>query len=259
MQIFLFSFYFLFSFLKITKSQNCLERACIECPKQNTICERCQNNYKLHNNKCGIKCDSIKNCDLCDSEFKKCVKCKENCKVEGTECDCTERTKFIIIISILCVVFLAIIIYCILCNIFSKKTFNIEMANIEQNTSEAGLNNIPSKAEILSSFLKNKIEVDKDIVNKKCLACKANQCNLKYDCGCYLCYDCDKKTLKNKICLACGKGYLYSQQISCSFCYETKLEVGYLNCKCKLVLCKDCYVFQRTKSNTCPTCKGIIS
>lgn len=255
MRCFLLLSYFLINCQEIRNYQNCSQKGCLECPSNRDICERCQYNYELYSNKCGVKCSLIKNCDLCDSELNFCLKCKDICKEEEMGCNCSERTALIVIISIIGVVFLIVIVSCIICNMATRKCFSGETNNSqsEYNNSEENLD------EIRKSFLKNKIEVDKNIVNKKCMKCKINPCNLKYDCGCYICFDCDRKALKNKKCLSCGKTFLNSQQISCSLCFECKPSMGVLSCKCKLVLCEECYLKFREKHTICTICKEIIN
>lgn len=246
--------YFFSITLKFSKSENCIDKSCILCPKDKNICEKCKDKYEIHFGKCGIECNSIKNCDLCDSESKYCVKCEENCKKDDGECDCSERTRLYVIITILSFIFLSIIIYCILCNVYSKKTFQIEITqpNITNTNSNIKEQN---QDDILISFLKNRIQVDEDIADKKCMVCKTSQCKLKYDCGCYVCFECDKKTLKNNKCLSCGKNFLKSQKITCSICLDNKFEIASLNCKCKMVLCKDCFLKFRANNNICTNCK----
>ena len=86
-------FYILLFFLCIIfiNCQNCTDENCIECSKDRAYFYKCKNGFVSHYSKCGKKCNSIKNCVLCDAKESKCVKCKNNCKFTGIECDCTER------------------------------------------------------------------------------------------------------------------------------------------------------------------------
>jgi hypothetical protein len=51
--------------------------------------------------------------------------------------------------------------------------------------------------ELEREFNERKISLDKDIYKKKCFICKNNNINLKLGCNCLICFDCEKKCVKN--------------------------------------------------------------
>ena len=63
---------------------------------------------------------------------------------------------------------------------------------------------------LLNDFNKNKIEVDNNIGNKKCFIYNNNICNLKMGCGCFIFFECEKKCIKDNICLNCNKNIYYA-------------------------------------------------
>ena len=136
--------------------------------------------------------------------------------------------------------------------------------NIEINNSIRELNNDnnwqKNEDELLQEFYINKIDIkdDIDLENKKCDCCNNILCNLLLDCGCYVCFDCQKKSIKENHCLNCQKHFNLMNQISCSICLNNKREIGFFNCHCKMVVCKDCYIKWRLKNKNCPTCREIF-
>ena len=106
--------------------------------------------------------------------------------------------------------------------------------------------------------MKKKIVMDRDISKKKCYICKNNSCNLKLGCGCLICFECEKKCVKDNICLNCKKNIISMQQVSCSICYANKKELSYFNCSCKNVVCKECFIKWRKQNNICPFCRRTI-
>ena len=97
-----------------------------------------------------------------------------------------------------------------------------------------------------------------DIEKKKCDCCQNMICNLYLDCGCYVCFDCEKKSIKENICLNCHKKFIIMKQVSCSICLNNKKELGFFNCQCKMVVCKECYIKWRINNKNCPACRTII-
>ena len=125
-------------------------------------------------------------------------------------------------------------------------------------------NNIEIKKteeDYLEEFSKNKIVLKDncDIEKMNCYCCKNSICNLYLDCGCYLCFDCEKKSIKDNNCLNCHKEFNSMSQVSCSICLNNKKDLGIFNCQCKMVVCKDCYIKWRLNNNKCPTCRTIIN
>ena len=65
-----------------------------------------------------------------------------------------------------------------------------------------------SEEELIEKFEKNKSDIiDIDIENKKCDCFNNFFCNLYLDCKCYVCFDCEKKSLKEGFCLKCHKKF----------------------------------------------------
>ena len=84
-------FYFLiFIFIVFIHCENnCFDESCAECTSDGAYCFNCKNGFVKHYSKCGKKCKSIKNCQLCNAAESKCIKCKSNCIFTGIYCDCT--------------------------------------------------------------------------------------------------------------------------------------------------------------------------
>ena len=89
---------------------------------------------------------------------------------------------------------------------------------------------------LIEYFEKNKI-INQDNINKKCNYCKENIPNLKLNCGCIVCFNCEKNMIGKK-CLKCNKDIIDTIQISCGICFQNKRELIKLPCQCSFVICK---------------------
>ena len=259
-----------------TNCQTCLDANCLACSKDGSYCYRCKKEFIRHYSKCGIKCNSIKNCEICSIDKSDCIKCKSNCIFNGIYCDCTERYALAIFLIFFSIMLFTIVFYCLshtsprrnIFNVFSLRItpsiFNRTNANASvsrYNLPEevnANINNRINELELINDFNKNKIELDKDIENKKCFICKNNICNLKMGCGCFICFECEKKCVRVNLCLSCNNPISSMQQVSCSICFCNKKEISTFNCPCKTVICKECYLKWRKQNNFCPSCRGVI-
>ena len=254
--------------------QNCIDQNCLSCSKDGYYCYKCIKGFIKHYSKCGIKCNSIKNCEICNEDKSNCIKCKSNWVFTGTYCDCTERYTLALILILFSIILFTVVFYCLIHTSSRRSIFNIFSVRITPsilnrvNASitqyplpeevNANINNKIKELELINDFNKNKIEIDKDIENKKCFICKNNICNLKMECGCFICFECEKKCVKVNLCLNCNKPISTMQQVSCSICFCNKKEISTFNCPCKTVICKDCYLKWRKENNFCPSCRGII-
>ena len=255
----------------IIKSQNCFDPSCLECSKDGVYCFNCKVGFINHYSKCGKKCNSIINCQLCNAEESKCIKCKSNCLFTGIYCDCTERYVLAFVLVFFSIMGIAIIIFCLIHTSSTRsrhivnmlyRSFNLNTINISRNPlseeTNYNINNRINELQMINDFNRNKINVDKDIENKKCVICKNNICNLKMGCGCFICFECEKKCIKVNMCINCKKNISTMQQVSCSICFCNKKEISTFNCPCKIVICKECYLKWRKQNNFCPSCRGPI-
>lgn len=252
--------------LLYTNTQECLDESCFNCSKDGTYCYQCKKGFINHYSKCGKKCTSIINCYLCNAEETKCIKCKSNCIFNGVYCDCTERYVLGFVLTLFSIILIGILIFCLTHTSWRMRFLFYNMDRFRFNDTRYPLpeetnysiNNQNLTLKMMTDFMKNKIEVDKDIETKKCYICKNNNCNLKMGCGCLICFDCEKKCVKVNICLNCNKSITTMQQVSCSICFANKQEISTFSCPCKIAVCKDCYIKWRKQNNFCPSCRGII-
>ena len=267
---------FFFSIFFYIKCQKCLDQSCELCSEQGDYCYKCKSGFIRHYSNCGKICNSIINCELCNAEESKCIKCRSNCIFTGIYCDCTERYVLAFALIIFSIFMIAIIIFC-LAHTSSRRMRSIlnvlygggSVSNFsptsisrhplpEEISYNININNRLNELKLINDFNKNKIEVDNDIENKKCFVCKNNICNLKMGCGCFICFECEKKCIKVNMCLNCNKNITTMQQVSCSICFCNKKEISTFNCACKIVICKECYLKWRKQNNFCPSCRGPI-
>lgn len=258
----------------ISNGDKCHDESCITCSSDGNYCYRCKEGFIRHYKFCGVKCNSIINCQLCTADKSKCIKCRSNCVYNGIICDCTERY----VLTVVCI-FIALSTISITClclmntswrrtinnlyfitghirpSIFNRRIFN---RNQLSEVINAEIENKINEVKIINDFNKNKIKEDKNIVNKKCMICKNNDCNLKLGCGCYICFGCEKKCIKNNVCLKCNQNISSMQQVSCSICLCNKKDISTFNCPCKTVICKECYLKWRKSNNFCPSCRAPI-
>ena len=266
-------FYFLiFLFIVfINCENNCFDESCSECTSDGTYCYKCKNGFIKHYSKCGKNCKSIRNCQLCNANESKCIKCKSNCIFTGIYCDCTERYVLIFVFLFFSIFMIAIIIFCLIHPVsrrtaFLLNAFSGPSPSIFSNRTmsrnplheEIAINNKINELKLINDFNKNKIEVDEDIETKKCFICKKSNCNLKMGCGCFICFECEKKCIKVNSCLNCNQSITTMKQVSCSICFCNKKEISTFNCPCKIVICKECYLKWRKQNNFCPSCRGPI-
>ena len=268
----LFLFLFLFQMYLIKcPNTNCSDPSCVSCSSDSSFCFKCKPGFVRHYTKCGKKCSSILNCNLCDATEKKCIRCKSNCIFNGTYCDCTERY-ILTIVCLLFSIFMIVIFFCCLIHksiIRAFSTFSIlsgrispSILNRNEVTSPTYVNfdidNKINDLELEREFSEKKITLDKDISKKKCFICKNNTINLKLGCNCLICFECEKKCVKNNICLNCNQNITSMQQVSCAICFGNKKDLSYFSCNCKNVVCKECYIKWRKQNNYCPFCRRHI-
>ena len=272
MSKFLIFYILFFTNILFINCENCFDQLCSECSKDGDYCFKCKNGFVKHYSNCGKKCNSIINCQLCNADETKCIKCKSNCIFTGLYCDCTERYALAIVLIFFSIIMIAIIIFCLIYTRRARNIFNIiyggaepseiNRTNISRHPLpeeiDYNINNINNEKELINDFIKNKIEVDNDIENKKCYICKNNICNLKMGCGCLICFECEKKCIKINMCLNCNKSITTMQQVSCSICFCNKKDISTFNCACKIVICKECYLKWRKQNNFCPSCRTPI-
>ena len=258
----------------IINCNDCLDESCSLCSQDGNYCYQCKNGFIKHYSRCGKPCNSIINCRLCNAPETKCIKCKSNCIFNGIYCDCTERYVLTFVCIFFSISMISIIIFCLIhtswrrtVNIFTLFSGRISPSIL--NRTDISRNQLPEEVnieienklnelEMLNSFNKNKIPVEKDIETKKCCICKFNNVNLKMGCGCFICFECEKKCIKANLCLNCNKSITTMQQVSCSICFGNKKEISTFNCPCKIVICKECYLKWRKQNNFCPSCRGPI-
>ena len=261
-------------------NKKCTDENCNTCSKNGNYCYQCKEGFIRHYSYCGIICNSIINCELCNKEQTKCVKCKSNCFFNGKYCDCTERYVLTIISIFIAITTISVIVLCLIntswnrtinslsllsgymrtsiFNNFNRTNFNLNSPISLSEEEKSEIENKINETKIINDFNKNKIKEDKNIEKKKCFSCKRNDCNLKLNCGCYLCFECEKKSIRTNKCLNCHKNIVSMQQISCSICFCSKKEISSFNCPCKTVVCKECYVRWRKQNNFCPSCRAPI-
>ena len=267
-------FIFIYFHILLINCQKCKDDNCVQCSRDGNYCYICKEGFIKHYSQCGLKCKSIRNCQLCSVDYTKCIKCKANCSFNGILCDCTERYVLILVCTIIAISTIIITILCLLNtswrrsinnlyilsghirpSIFSRRIFNRNPLHEEEN------NEIERKikqVKIISEFNRFKIKEDKNIFKKKCFICKNNDYNLKLSCGCYICFECEKVCAKTNICLNCNKKISSMQQVSCSICFCNKKQISTFNCPCKTVICKECYLKWRKQHNFCPSCREPI-
>lgn len=252
---------------------NCTDESCMSCSLDGSYCFKCKPGFKRFYSKCGKKCSSILNCNLCDATEKKCVRCKSNCIFNGTICDCTERYVLAVVCLVFTIFMIFIFLFCLMHSSFVRvfASFGylsgrfspsiLNMTDISRNNNiytNFDIENRITEFELQNDFKKRKIIVDKDLNKKKCYICKNNSCNLKLSCGCFICFECEKKCVKDGICLNCNKNITNMQQISCSICFGNKKELSFFNCNCKNVVCEECFIKWRKQNNLCPFCRRPI-
>lgn len=272
--------YILFSTFFITISEKCEDENCENCSSDGIFCFVCKTNLIKFQNKCVKKCNTIKNCVLSDIKEKICVKCDYGCKPNNNNiCTCTLKYILYGVYCLIIIITVGTFLYCLTHNTLAKfynshssisfssfNEVNINNNNLEINNSINVLNNNnndnwrKSEDELLNAFFENKIDINDniDIENKKCDCCKNVTCNLYLDCGCYTCFNCEKKSIKENYCINCHKKFNSMKQVSCAICLYNKKELGYFNCQCKMVVCKDCYIKWRINNKKCPTCRTMI-
>ena len=254
--------------------QKCFDKSCEICSEDGSYCYKCKSGLIRHYSSCGKKCKSIINCQLCSVEESKCIKCRSNCIFTGIYCDCTERYVLAFVLAFFSIFMIYIIIFCLIhtssrgrrriINILygGGRVSDITHINLSRHPlpeeTNYNINNRKNDLQLINDFNKNKIEMDKDIESKKCFICKNNLCNLKMGCGCFICFECEKKCIKINMCLNCNKTITTMQQVSCSICLCNKKEISTFNCSCKTVICKECYLKWRKQNNFCPSCRDPI-
>ena len=269
--IFIFISLFLF-----TNSDKCKDENCQNCSADGIFCFICKKGLIKFQYGCFKKANNITNCILSHVNENICVKCNYGCTPNNGICDCTLKYILYVIYFLITFITIGTFLYCLTHNTLIKyfqlnsnlgfRSFNEVHINnnIEINNSIRELNNEnslkKSKEDLEKEFEKNKIDINDniDIENKKCDCCSNILCNLYLDCGCYVCFDCEKKSIKENNCLNCHKTFQTMKQISCAICLNNKKELGNFNCQCKMVVCKECYIKWRINNKNCPTCRAVI-
>lgn len=274
-----FIFFILFSLIFFIESERCHDEYCENCSPDGIFCFICKNNLIKFQYRCLKQTKKINNCILSDPKENICIKCNYGCKPYNGICTCTLKYILYVIYFLIVVITIGTFLYCLTHNTLAKffnynyhhrrfrpfhdiiinnNNFNNSVQILPINNSIINEKNF-SEEELLEEFRKNQIVInDLDIENKKCECCKNLICNLLLDCGCYVCFDCEKKSLKENHCLNCLKEFQTMKQISCSICFNNKKELGFFNCQCKMVICKECYIKWRLNNKNCPTCRAII-
>lgn len=262
-----------FSLFSLVISDNCQDENCQNCSGDGSICFVCKNNLIRFQYRCVKKCKKIKDCLLSNLNESICLKCDYGCKPDNGICTCTLKYILYVVYLLIIIITVSIFLYCLTHNTCARFSVHQNEAirfrsfnNIEINNSMGQFNfnaieEKKSEEELLEEFYKNKVVLkdNLDIENIKCYICKNEICNLYLDCGCYVCFDCEKKSIKDNSCLNCHKEFKTMSQISCSICLNNKKELGIFNCQCKMVVCKDCYIKWRLNNKNCPTCRAIIN
>ena len=270
---------------EIKEKITCYDENCLVCGTEfKHSCIECSKNYILHLGDCGKneKCN-IKNCELCSFE-NICIKCK-SCVTSSGKCSCIERIIIYVSCGIISCLIIGIVLYCLIHPVKSSINFNKNptiyremvrrnrLINTIQNYNYENFNNNVisnfnfgnnftkniSDEFLKEEFEKNKIDINGIIIeNKKCDNCLNNLCNVKLNCGCFICFDCLKKEEINKICPKCKKSINNIQQITCSICFGNKNEISKFKCNCSLVVCLECYIKWKKENDFCPACRNKI-
>ena len=267
----------LLSLIFLIESEKCQDEYCENCSADGMFCFICKKDLVRFQYRCLKKTKKIKNCILSDLKENICMKCDYGCKSYNGICTCTLKYILYIIYLLIIVLTVGTFLYCLTHNTLAKyfnfnshirfRPFNNIIINnnnivdsIHSLNFNIDMNNFnQSPEEIAKEFLKNQLIINgEDVENKKCGICKNMICNLNLDCGCYVCFDCEKKSLKEKHCLCCNKEFKTMKQVSCSICFNNKKELCFFNCQCKMVICKECYIKWRLQNNFCPTCRALI-
>ena len=268
----IFIFFIIYIHIVFISNGKCKDENCLECSISGQNCFECKKGFINHNKICGIKCKSIVNCQICNIDKTKCIKCRSNCVYNGSICDCTERYVLIIVCIFITVSTVSVVCFCLMSTPHRRNVYYIFSGHIRpyllyrsifirNNLTEEENNEIENKikeVKIINDFNQNKIKENKNIVKKKCVICKNNDCNLKFNCGCYICFGCEKECIKNNVCLNGHKNISSMMQVSCSICFCNKKEISTFNCPCKAVICKECYLKWRKQNNFCPSCRTPI-
>ena len=261
---------------ELNKCVLCSDSNCVSCylNKDTEKCVKCKENFFVTGKGiCGEKCskNNIKHCKYCFNSINECIQCKSHCALKNNKCNCFELYILIFVCIFIAVVTIAIVLYCLSSGSLIYKMAKIhlnQMRIIVHNDNEieevdvyVSNNNNNKKLnvdEIKKIFNKNKIDFDNNIniENKLCEFCNKNICNVKFNCGCFCCFDCERELIKKgKICEKCKKFIDGIQQISCGICFQNKKEIANFNCHCSMIACKDCYIKWRKENNICPACR----
>ena len=267
----LFIFILIFIHIYFINSEKCQDENCSKCTGNGSYCFKCKEGFINHYSHCGVKCNSIINCQICNAEKTKCIKCRSNCVFNGIICDCTERYVLTVVCILIALLTIGITFLCLM-NISWRRTINnlyffsghirpsifnrtIYSRNTLTQEENKEIEDKINEMKIINDFNKNKIKEGKKIEKKKCMICKTNECNLKFNCGCFICFQCEKICIRTNTCLNCKKNITSMQQVSCSICFCNKKEISTFNCPCKTVICKECYLRWRKQNNFCPSCR----
>ena len=266
---------------KENKCISCDDSNCLSCyeNKETLKCIKCKENYYITGlGICGEKCSKnlIKNCKYCYNSINECIQCNAHCSLKNNKCNCIELYILIFVCIFIAVLVIGIVLYCLSSSSLIYKMAKIHLNQmriivhndnneIEEVDVYVNQNNNNNKnkiklnvKEINDIFNKNKINFDDDvnIENKICDFCNKNICNVKFNCGCFCCFDCERELIKNgKFCENCRKFIEGIQQISCGICFQNKKEIASFNCHCSMIACKDCYIKWRKDNNICPACR----
>ena len=255
----------------------CGDLGCLQCRSINPrTCYQCRPEFTLYEKQCGMTtCDSIKHCELCTENQTECIKCKKICIVDNGECNCVERIVIIVVCILIGITVIAIVAYCLtktgrlhneaIVEIVTLRPQNLNSNRVRNYNSLEKKNciTIDNLEDFDELFEKSKIIIGKNVENKKCDFCQIQSGSLKLSCGCYLCYEDEKKVLlienKGKICPVCKNEVNDTMtNCNCGICFQNKSELARFRCGCALVVCKNCFIQWKKEKQICPACRGII-
>ena len=261
-------FLILISTISTASKEKCKVDNCVVCSEDGSECSYCYSEYLLFNSKCYTKCTQIENCEICEKKGKKCLKCEKNCKLNDNNiCDCKQRKVIIYFMIFLTFILIIMLYFCLSYPSFVRKFYFSQSLIFHGKISDQKYNYaLPydkrikkDEVDLLKDYLKYMVTLNENISKKKCECCRTNICNMKLDCGCYICNNCEKNIYKNNgnICINCQKKYYLKIPVTCFLCKKKQKEMASLNCYCNRYACRNCYINFRVKNRKCPKC-GIV-
>ena len=252
----------------VPKKQKCIVDNCIVCSVDGKKCNYCSSEYLIFNNKCYDKCKKIKNCEICDENAKNCLQCEKNCKVSNSNmCDCTQKNIIINSMIILTTLMIIVLYFCLSYPSLARRFYISQSLIFHGKVTDDKYNYAltydkqiqKDEVDLVGDFLKYMVILNENVSRKKCECCRTYICNMKLDCGCYICNNCEKNIYKNNgnVCINCQKKYELKIPVTCFLCKNKQKELASLNCYCNKYACQNCYISFRLKNRKCPKC-GIV-